>query len=272
MSAISLRLHAATVAADRTAGGEAFAMGMAGALTGALALDIGQRNMQQQGRPWPRNGTAAATLKQSWERIGQRLRAELGEDLYSSWFARMEAERLDAGKLVASVPTRFLRNWIEAHYADRLRRICEVELGPLDCVSIRVRVRRHAGAHRRTGQAQRARRRRPARRRGSPAGRWRLPAPAAPHRTAARRSIMASPSRPSWSGAPTHSPAAPPAGGRRQAGPALELQPAVTSIPRRARARPTCSTPSRGASARPAPTSRCSISPRSASCTISSPP
>jgi len=83
---------------------------------------------------------APVGLKQSWERIGQRLRAELGEDLYSSWFARMEAERLEGGRLVASVPTRFLRNWIEAHYADRLQRICEVELGPLDAVSIRVRV------------------------------------------------------------------------------------------------------------------------------------
>jgi chromosomal replication initiator protein len=83
---------------------------------------------------------APGGLKQSWERIALRLRAELGEDLYSSWFARMEAERLDGRRLVASVPTRFLRNWIEAHYADRLHRICEGELGPLDAVSIRVRV------------------------------------------------------------------------------------------------------------------------------------
>ena len=115
-------------------------MEMAGALTGALALDI-ENDTQTAGEAMAQERQAAAeALKQSWERIGQRLRAELGEDLYSSWFARMEAERLDAGKLVASVPTRFLRNWIEAHYADRLRRICEVELGPLDSVSIRVRV------------------------------------------------------------------------------------------------------------------------------------
>jgi hypothetical protein len=39
-------------------------------------------------------GLTPGGLKQSWERIGQMLRAELGEDLYSSWFARMEAERL----------------------------------------------------------------------------------------------------------------------------------------------------------------------------------
>jgi chromosomal replication initiator protein len=115
-------------------------MGLAGALTGALALHVGNDTPTAGEAMGKERQTAPVELKQSWERIGQRLRAELGEDLYSSWFARMEAERLEAGRLVASVPTRFLRNWIEAHYADRLHRICEVELGPLDAVSIRVRV------------------------------------------------------------------------------------------------------------------------------------
>jgi chromosomal replication initiator protein len=115
-------------------------MGMAGAVTSAMALDDGN-DTPTAGEAMGQDRQAAATgLKQSWERIGHRLRAELGEDLYSSWFARMEAERLDGGRLMVSVPTRFLRNWIVAHYADRLQRICEVELGALDAVSIRVRV------------------------------------------------------------------------------------------------------------------------------------
>jgi chromosomal replication initiator protein len=120
-------------------------MAMAGALKGAVALDMGndtQTAVKAMGkdREAARAELTPGGLKQSWERIGQMLRAELGEDLYSSWFARMEAERLEGGRLVASVPTRFLRNWIEAHYADRLHRICEAELGALDAVSIRVRV------------------------------------------------------------------------------------------------------------------------------------
>ena len=118
-------------------------MGMAGALTGAVALDTGNTTAGEamgKDREAAPAGLTPSGLKQSWERIGQMLRAELGEDLYSSWFARMEAEHLEGGRLVASVPTRFLRNWIEAHYAARLQRICEAELGPLDAVSIRVRV------------------------------------------------------------------------------------------------------------------------------------
>ena len=85
-------------------------------------------------------GHGGSTLKQ-WHKIVQRLRLELGEDLYSSWFARMEPEQFEDGRLMVSVPTRFLRNWIEAHYVDRLTRACEAELGPLEKVSIHVRTR-----------------------------------------------------------------------------------------------------------------------------------
>jgi chromosomal replication initiator protein len=78
-------------------------------------------------------------LKRSWQRIAQRLKGELGDDLFTSWFARVEPEELADGRLFVSVPTRFLRNWIEAHYAARLQQASEAELGHLDCVQIRVR-------------------------------------------------------------------------------------------------------------------------------------
>ncbi|MGH6906917.1 MAG: DnaA ATPase domain-containing protein, partial [Aestuariivirga sp.] len=80
-------------------------------------------------------------LKQKWERVAQRLRAELGEDLYSSWFARMELEECRQGRLAVSVPTRFLKSWIENHYLSRLQKTGETELGHLDAVQVRVRTR-----------------------------------------------------------------------------------------------------------------------------------
>ena len=85
--------------------------------------------------------SVARDLKQSWERIAQRLRAELGDDLYTSWFARMEPEECSDGRLAVSVPTRFLRSWIETHYASRLLKASEAELGPLDDVHVKVRTR-----------------------------------------------------------------------------------------------------------------------------------
>jgi chromosomal replication initiator protein len=78
-------------------------------------------------------------LKSKWDRVAQRLRAELGEDLFSSWFARTEIEELMDGRLVVSVPTRFLKSWIETHYLSKLQKIGEVELGALDSVLVRVR-------------------------------------------------------------------------------------------------------------------------------------
>ena len=80
-------------------------------------------------------------MKSKWERVVQRLRAELGEDLFSSWFARMEIEDLSDQRLAVSVPTRFLKSWIETHYLSKLQKIGEAELGQLDGVLVRVRTR-----------------------------------------------------------------------------------------------------------------------------------
>jgi chromosomal replication initiator protein len=85
--------------------------------------------------------TLEPDVKKRWDRVAQRLRAELGEDLYTSWFARMEIEELSSGRLVVSVPTRFLKSWIETHYVSRLQKIGEAELGPFESLVVRVRTR-----------------------------------------------------------------------------------------------------------------------------------
>ncbi len=62
----------------------------------------------------------SSTDQERWRKVKERLRAELGEDVFSSWFARMELEAVDKGAVRLSVPTRFLRNWIQAHYSERV--------------------------------------------------------------------------------------------------------------------------------------------------------
>jgi chromosomal replication initiator protein len=81
----------------------------------------------------------AVGLKQKWQRVSARLRAELGDDLFTSWFGRMEAEELGTQRLTVSVPTRFLKSWIETHYVAKLLKIAESEFGALDAVFVRVR-------------------------------------------------------------------------------------------------------------------------------------
>jgi len=58
--------------------------------------------------------------REEWDRIKVRLRAELGEDVFSSWFARVELASIDADTVHLSVPTRFLKNWLQSRYRDRL--------------------------------------------------------------------------------------------------------------------------------------------------------
>lgn len=59
-------------------------------------------------------------MRQIWDRVSARLRAELGEEVFTSWFGRVEFEGLDDGVLKLSVPTRFLRKWLISHYYDRV--------------------------------------------------------------------------------------------------------------------------------------------------------
>jgi chromosomal replication initiator protein len=48
------------------------------------------------------------------------MRREVGETAYRSWFGSMTVERVTGGEGVIAVPTRFLRDWVTTHYADRL--------------------------------------------------------------------------------------------------------------------------------------------------------
>ncbi len=64
--------------------------------------------------------TSTGTDQERWRRVKERLRSELGDDVFTSWFGRMELETADNGVLRLSVPTRFLRNWIQSHYSERV--------------------------------------------------------------------------------------------------------------------------------------------------------
>jgi chromosomal replication initiator protein len=60
------------------------------------------------------------TDQERWRRVKDQLRSELGEDVFTSWFGRMELDAVDKGVVRLSVPTRFLRNWIQSHYSEKV--------------------------------------------------------------------------------------------------------------------------------------------------------
>jgi chromosomal replication initiator protein len=77
--------------------------------------------------------------KDAWVRVKSRLRAELGEDVYASWFGGVELERTDENKLYLSVATRFLRNWLRSHYYDLVLHRCREEWPLVEAVEFSVR-------------------------------------------------------------------------------------------------------------------------------------
>ncbi|MBV1704034.1 MAG: hypothetical protein KGQ28_04420 [Hyphomicrobiales bacterium] len=60
------------------------------------------------------------TQQGRWRRVCDRLRAELGEEVYTSWFQSLELMEVTAGRARLSVPTRFLRSWITEHFGRHL--------------------------------------------------------------------------------------------------------------------------------------------------------
>ena len=76
---------------------------------------------------------------EAWTAICCRLRAELGDAIFNSWFARLELETLTEQTAHVSVPTKFLKSWIQAHYAERLLTAVIAEFRDVKDVVISVR-------------------------------------------------------------------------------------------------------------------------------------
>ncbi|WP_230530062.1 chromosomal replication initiator protein DnaA [Microvirga roseola] len=98
------------------------------------------------------------TASEIWTRVKRRLRAELGEDIFASWFGRLELDSVVDGCAYLTVPTRFLKSWIESHYADRVLTVYRSETNDVERVVIGVRNtlgRDAAAAPRRAAEAPR---------------------------------------------------------------------------------------------------------------------
>ncbi len=59
-------------------------------------------------------------LSGQWARIRGALREEFGEAAFRSWLKPLTLVGHDGGEVRISVPTRFMRDWIATHYAERI--------------------------------------------------------------------------------------------------------------------------------------------------------
>ncbi len=64
---------------------------------------------------------AASAVDEKWGRIRARLQTEFGDATFNSWLKPLRVHDVRDGAVVLSVPTRFMRDWVKSHYADRIR-------------------------------------------------------------------------------------------------------------------------------------------------------
>lgn len=79
---------------------------------------------------------ATGPLDQQWQTVRNRLRDEVGEAAYRSWLKPLSLAEVEEGEVRIAVPTRFMRDWILTHYADRIRTLWAVENSAIHSVEI----------------------------------------------------------------------------------------------------------------------------------------
>src|ERR671939_1166125 len=78
-------------------------------------------------------------LQQQWARVRGRLREEYGDAAFRSWLKPLTFCGLaEGGKVRIAVQTKFMRDWVAAQYADRIRALWSGENPAVTSVEILV--------------------------------------------------------------------------------------------------------------------------------------
>ncbi len=74
-----------------------------------------------------------------FERVSARLKAQVGPDVFASWFGRLKLHSVSKSVVRLSVPTTFLKSWINNRYLDLITNLFQQEDGEILKVEILVR-------------------------------------------------------------------------------------------------------------------------------------
>ncbi len=79
---------------------------------------------------------SASSFDLRFSQVKALLQKEFGETAFRSWIAPIEAVSCLSGTLSLNVPTRFIRDWVKSHYADRIRSLWTQHFGAIARVEI----------------------------------------------------------------------------------------------------------------------------------------
>src|SRR6185312_7926626 len=83
--------------------------------------------------------TGAGRADKAFEKVTAQIKARVGGEVYSSWFGRMKVDEYSKGLVRLSVPTAFLRSWINGHYLDLITELWKSE--DADALKVEIVVR-----------------------------------------------------------------------------------------------------------------------------------
>ena len=77
-------------------------------------------------------------LGEQWARVRSRLQQDVGDVEYRTWLRQMTLGNVDGDEVTVHLPSRFLRDWVRGHYADKLNALWQSENTRIRRVDIRV--------------------------------------------------------------------------------------------------------------------------------------
>src|SRR6478609_1447688 len=108
----------------------------------ASALDNSDKVSQTLGSICPDAAGEKGDMKNDgilFERVSARLKAQVGQDVYASWFARLKLHSVSKSVVRLTVPTTFLKSWINNRYLELIEGLFKEEDKEILKVEILVR-------------------------------------------------------------------------------------------------------------------------------------
>ena len=75
-------------------------------------------------------------MKSEWDRVIGRLRDEVGDTAFRSWLRPIIVHQVSSDSVRLGLPSRFMRDWVSTHYAERIRTLWGAENPDIRSVEI----------------------------------------------------------------------------------------------------------------------------------------
>ncbi len=109
-------------------------------MTAAGVFENGENTFQIAGQQSETAGEKSDMRQNAlFDRVSARLKAQVGPDVYASWFGRLKLHSISKSQVRLSVPTTFLKSWINNRYLDLITGLFQQEDAEILKVEILVR-------------------------------------------------------------------------------------------------------------------------------------